>query len=186
MADSALRKNGSRRKRFGCIAAVICGILCIVLTGFACRYRHYETLAAYTAAGGRLPFPVPENAEDCRFAGRNVFLGRQYLYAFTLTEADAADYLAQLAEQHHLNLAKENVQFTDFEYWYGRTAADCAADPHSDGAPGSTGAFSQITERDTGSAEMLYYAPVTTGGRSFGILRFADTGEFICFEFLSR
>ena len=179
-------KNGSRKIRIGCLAALLCGILCIGLIGFACRYRQYETLSAYTAAGGRLPFPVPEHAENCRFAARNVLLGRQYLYAFSLKNADAEAYLAQLAEKYHLDPEKQSVQCTDWEYWYGRTVADCAADPYADGYFNSTAAFSKVTERDICSAEVLYYSPVTTGGRSFGILRFADTGECICFEFLSR
>ena len=112
-----------------------------------------------------------------------MLLGRQYLYAFTLPDADT--YLAQLAAKYQLDLKKQSVQFTYWEYWYGRTAADCAADPYADSTfSGST--FSHITEREIGTAEMLYYYPATTGGGCYGILRFADTGEFICFEFLSR
>ena len=56
-------RNGHSNKRTGCLAALLCCAACFGLLCFACRFRHFTSPEDFTAAGYKLPFPVPEMPE---------------------------------------------------------------------------------------------------------------------------
>ena len=114
----------NRKKRFGCLAALLCCAACFGLLCFACRFRHFTSPEDFTAAGYKLPFPVPENAGDIRLAGRKLLFGQQHLCAFTLPEADANLFVQQYCS------GSEDALRTAAEY-----AAECSArEPEADWA----------------------------------------------------
>ena len=163
------------------LAAAGIGLLC-----YAGRYRSYETYAAYASHGGRTPVPFPEQAENCRFVLRNLLIAKQYLYAFTLPEKAAADFEAELTESFRLDSAEENDLKYGYAHWYGKTAGACAGQDEGLDAFPLHLAFSRVTDRDVRGAKILVYSPTGSGSRSFGVLTFPDTREYICYEYLSR
>lgn len=172
-----------KRRPFIIAAAVILGI---GLLGYSGRLRQYTSEAAFTEAGGKLVHPIPAQAENCRFAYKNVLIGKHSVYDFTLSAEDAEAYEAELIAQYNLNSTDEKDLQYGYAHWYGKTAAACAETENALDAFPLHLPFSRVTERDIASAEVLVYAPYETGSRCFGILRFPDSGEFVGFYSLSR
>ena len=164
-------RNGHSNKQTGCLAALLCCAACFGLLCFACRFRHFTSAEDFTAAGYKLPFPVPENAGDIRLAGRKLLFGQQHLCAFTLPEADA-----NLFVQQYCSGSEDAL----------RTAAEYAAEDGAGSPLGSGASFRQVTDRNIADAKVVFYEPYQSGSRSRGILLFPDTQECITFLYISR
>ena len=136
-----------------------------VLLGFKARPQQYTSEAEFTAAGGKLVYTIPAQAENCRFVYKNVLIGKHSVYDFTLSAEDAAAYEAALITRYNLNSTNENELQYSYAHWYGKTAAECAeAENDLDAFPLHL-PFSQVTERDIAEAEVLVYSPCGTGSR---------------------
>ena len=157
------------------------GIALLCYTG---RFRSYTTAEAYQADGGILPFVPPAEAENCRFMLRRIPLSKLYMYAFTLPADAAAQFEDILTES--LDLHTPEPVRGSYEYWYGKSAGECADKAEELDAFPLHLPFSRITDRDITAATVIIYYPVGTGGKTYGVLTFPDTREYICFEYLSR
>lgn len=166
---------------------LLCGVLlCAVgLLVYSARIIRYQNAADYTAHGGRLPFEIPDAAEDCRFVTRNLILSRLYLYAFRLSPEKSSEYIDALCAAYRLDSEDENDRQYSYAHWYHMPVADAqTGDPLMDFPVHLP--FDTVTERSITEAEIIVYYPVMTGGRTHGVVVFPDTGEFVCFEYLSR
>lgn len=156
----------------------------IALLCYAGRFRTYSSYLAYIEDDGRVPFLPQEGAKNLRFVQRRLLLSKLYMYAFTLPEDTAAQFEDTLTDRYHLDTPEPEPGTA--AYWYGKTAGECAdPDEGLDAFPLHL-PFSRITDRDITGAAVLVYYPAGTGSRSYGILKFPDTREYICFEYLSR
>lgn len=166
------------------ITAVL--LLCIALLGWRSRPRIYTSAADYSAANGKMMYSLPEQAENCRFLIQKHLIGKFYIYGFSLSAADADAYTASLVREYKLDSTDENDQKYGYAHWYGKTAAECAESEYELEQFPIHMPFFRITDRDIASAKILVYLPYNTGSRCSGILRFPDSGEFICFYAVSK
>ena len=171
-------------KKIGLIAVLLALTACAALIGYACRYRTYSSYQAYIEDDGKLLFLPQEGAENLRFLQRRLLLSKLYLYTFTLPEETAVQFEAKLTERYYLDTPEPATGTA--AYWYGKTAGECANDPNELDAFPLHLPFSRITDRDITGAAVLVYYPAGTGSRSYGILKYPDTREYICYEYLSR
>jgi hypothetical protein len=158
----------------------------IAFLGHYARVRQYSSAADFEADGGEFVHVIPPQAENCRFALKKAVFGRHCAYDFTLSAADAEAYTAELTAKYRLDSTDENDLRYGYAHWFGKSAAECTGtDAGPDAIPRSL-PFSSVTERDITSAEILVYYPQEAGSRCFGILRFPDSGEFVCFYSLTH
>lgn len=174
-------------KKRNIIICTICGaVLCAaVWLVYSSRMVHCQTAEEYTEHGGRLLFEIPQTAENCRFAMRKGLLSRLYLYAFQLDEAACDEYLDALRVQYKLDSSDESDRLYSYAHWYNMQAADCVTGDVMQDFPLHL-PFDAVTERQIGDGTVIVYYPVQTGGKSFAAVLFPDTGEFVCYEHLTR
>lgn len=149
------------------------------------RIRQFDSQTAFAEHGGRLPFDIPQTAQDCRFAMRHVPFGRLYLCAFRLDEAECSAYLDALRAQYKLDSEDESDRAYSYAHWYRMQVSDCVSGDPTEDFPVHL-PFDAVTEREIGEATVIVYSPVSTGSRSSGLVLFPDTGEIVCFLHLTR
>ena len=182
ISDNTERVVISWKKAILTSSAVI-AVLIVALIVNAVWIKTYSSKEAYTGHGGTLFFEIPEDAKDLRFAIRNMYISRQYLYSFSLSKEDYRDYLEQLTKQYKLDSEDEEEKAYGYAHWYGIKVADCKDAVYSlndfpTGLP-----FDKVTDGSIEDYTIIVYSPAGTGGHSYGLVTDSDSCRIVCYDF---
>lgn len=135
----------------------------------------YSSLDAYKKAGGEMPFSIPENADECRFAIRKTGLGKIDLYAFTLDVQGYDTYIKDIVQKYNLEGKAETAEEKEdekygYRAWYGKKAADCRDPEYSlDDFPFEL-PFSEITDGSIEDYTVIIYNPRGSSAHSYAMV----------------